>query len=195
MADSDQHDEPKPLKYKSIPTWQFFLRVVPDSVDDVAPAGERAVPANAPTVLDTRSWPEETTRIAGIRLNCSPTLTARRDSRGWPQEYSGTQILVEAWDGPNSSLALWIGPTGEYPTVGYAPTPLPMSHDRTESVELVHGREFHLASFRLTRRDQPTEYHVAAYWRLDNDLWAKIMGRSDSRTGQEHLFAMIRSMR
>jgi hypothetical protein len=160
--------------------------------DDI-PEGDRAVPANVLPTLDSSSWVRETTRIGGIRLSRSPILLSRGDSSGWMQKYSGQDILVERWNGPQVSFALWLGPEGRYPTSGYPLSSSPLIHDSTEAVEVVHGTEMHLVSFRLIAVNEQPQYHVNAYWRVRDDIWARVAASGDSRAAQEHLIVMVRS--
>jgi hypothetical protein len=186
-------DDPEPLKFTTIPTWQAFMSPLPAQIGDDAPQSDRAIQANAQLSLDTTSWLQERTRLGGIRLLRSPTLISRGDSRGWIQEYSGKEILVESWRGMNSSFSLWLGPEGRYPLTGYPVSAWPVGHDWTESVEPVHGMEMHLTSFRLIRRDGPPEYHVLAYWLVRTGMWASVAAQSSSKADQEHFIVMLRS--
>jgi hypothetical protein len=193
MSDSDTHDDPKPLKFTAIPTWQAFIAPVPASTTDDIPVVDRAAPASVPPRLDSTSWLRETTRLGGIKFSRSPVLVSREDSSGWVQVYSGKQILVERWYAPEATFALWLGPDGHYPTSGYPLSSRPVIHEWTESVEVIRGTEMHLASFRLIQANEPAAYHVHAYWRVRNEIWAIVSAQGDSRTTQEHLLAMVRS--
>ena len=166
---------------------------VPAPTPDGIAEGDRAFPANASLSLDSSSWARETTRIGRIRLSRSPILLSRGDSSGWMQQYSGREILVERWDGPKVSFALWLGPKGRYPTSGYPLPSRPLIHDSTEAVEIVRGTEMHFASFRVVTTNEPPEYHVHAYWRVRDDMWARVAAQGDSRAAQEHLLVMVRS--
>src|SRR5437660_8897370 len=96
MTDSDTDDDPKPLEFTTIPTWQAFMSPVVSSPDN-APLGDRAVPANLPSALDSSAWLKETTRLGAIKLRRAPILVSRGDSGGWPKSYSGKDILLERW--------------------------------------------------------------------------------------------------
>jgi hypothetical protein len=193
MIDSDAEDDPKSLKFTTIPTWQAFISPVAASTTDDIPVGDRAAPANMPPALDTSAWLRELTRIGGIKLSRSPILVSRGDSSGWVQNYSGKDILVERWYAPKAFFSLWLSPDGRYPTSGYPLTARPVIHDWTESIEIICGTEMHLASFRLIQLNEPPEYHVHAYWRVRDDMWARVAAHGDSRTAQEHLLVMVRS--
>jgi hypothetical protein len=191
--DSDAQDDSKPLKFTTVPTWQAFMSPVHAPPVGGIPEGDRAAPANVLPTLDSSSWLRETTRLGGIRFSRSPILLSRGDSSGWVQHYSCQDILVERWDAPKISFALWLGPEGRYPTSGYPLSARPVIHDFTEAVETIRGTEFHLASFRLIKATEPPAYHVHAYWRLRDDIWARVAACGDSRTAQEHLLVMVRS--
>jgi hypothetical protein len=66
-------------------------------------------------------------------------------------------------------------------------------YEWTESVEVIRGTELHLASFRLIQADAPPQYHIHAYWRVRDDMWARVAAYGDSREVQEELCAMVRS--
>jgi hypothetical protein len=193
MSDSDTHDDPKPLQFTTIPTWQAFVSPVPASTADDIPVADRAAPANVPPTLDSTSWLRETTRLGGIKFSRSPVLVSRGDSNGWVQVYSGKDILIERWYAPKATFALWLGPDGRYPTSGYPLSSRPVIHEWTESVEVIRGTEMHLASFRLIQANEPPSYHVDAYWQVRNGIWAIVAAQGDSRATQEHFLVMVRS--
>ena len=192
MIDSDAQDDPNPLKFNAIPKSQAFMSPVASSPDN-APPGDRAVPANLPSALDSSAWLKETTRLGAIKLSRAPILVSRGDSSDWPPAYSGKDILIERWYAPRAFFTLWLSPDGRYPTGGYPLSARPVMYEWTESVEVIRGTEIHLASFRLIQADAPPQYHIHAYWRVRDDTWARVAAYGDSRGVQEQLLAMVRS--
>lgn len=190
---TDSEERPRRVEFTPTPSWQAFMYPIKEAAQDNAAAADRAAPANSRPSVGSSGWPEDLIRLGGVRIRRAPIVASRADSHAWVQQYSGKEILVEKWYGPNASVALWLTPQGRYPTTGYPPSAWPVAQDVTESVESVNGSEMHLSSYRVTRRDEPTEYHVVAYWKLEEKMWAMVSAVSKSRNDQEMLLAMIRS--
>lgn len=190
---TDSGERPPRVEFTPSPSWQAFISPVKETADDDTASAERAAPASFQPLIDTSDWVTDTTRLGGVRIKRAPIVPSRADSHGWVQQYLNKEILVEKWYGPNASLALWLTPEGRYPIGGYPLSAWPVAHDTTESVELINGSEIHLSSYRITRRDQPVEYHIVAFWNLATKMWAMVMAVTKTRTDQEVLLAMIRT--
>jgi hypothetical protein len=194
MADESRPPEGEPLEFETIPYVQHVVSAYPRAGSDDTPPHLRAAPACPGPEMDTAHWPRVTTRLGGVSLRLPPELPDRADASRFPERYEGSLILVDTWYAPGFSLALWLGPEGEFPVSVYDVSDEPTLHDWTECAEQVGGRELRIESSRVTTLRGAPEYHVAAYWPVRPDVWMSADLQSAHRETQEQILAALRTV-
>lgn len=194
MADEGRPPEGEPIEFVTVPHVQYVVSAYPRGGSELIPSDLRPAAACPAPDVETAHWPRVTTRVGGVSLRVPPNLPPRVNPRGLPERYEGTQILVDAWQGPDFNLAVWLGPEGEFPVTAYDVGEEANLHDWTECAEQIAGREIRIASSLVTTVRGAPEYHVAAYWPVSSDAWMTVAGQSPDREGQQQLLAVLRTV-
>jgi hypothetical protein len=120
----------------------------------------------------------------------------------WEFENSNWEFIVDSWvsetvspvdRGFASDLALWMGGSAGYPTVAYPPQAR-ISAEQECSVS-VQGSMRYIKSFAVQDQNSPTSYYLAAYWRLPEKTWVRLLGQSTDPTVRDQLASVVETVR
>lgn len=198
-------EERKPVRFETIPTRNWFMSPVPRPrivrllrrllrAKEV-PEHLRCAPASPVPNLDTSTWPEMKTEIAGVQLRVPPGLEVREVALGDLDHAQPDERLVGLCEGEGRSLAVWTAAKPEYPIGVYNMRERPVREEWSESRERISGRDVAIAAFRVSLRGHASKYEVVAYWPLAPGRWMSAAAHAESREAQEQFLVALRTLR
>lgn len=108
--------------------------------------------------------------------------------------YTSSTVTQKAIPGP-AWLVGWLYARPGFPGGQYSPDQQIRVVERATGIELIDGRELHVATWRISPADARSDYGLAAYWPVAVDRWLQLAAEVPTRSRQIEVLAALRTVR